>query len=115
MIKLKWKVAPVPTGKYASFEKRSWPDCWYENDQPAASLSCPDEYVPSKVKEGNHQAITVRIAFWFPEYSKEHGSFQWKKLMKMFADIKEAKLAAETYVKNHPEIWPPEIRKNKGN
>jgi hypothetical protein len=61
--KVVWHVAPVPTGRYRSFERRGWPTANYgKHGLIAASISCDDEYYPSDVREGKHAPLTVRIA-----------------------------------------------------
>lgn len=63
-MKVKWIVAPKPTGRYRSFEKRGWPHAEYEDGQYAGSIVCTDQtqnYVPSQVKTGNHPPLKVRV------------------------------------------------------
>lgn len=89
-IKLKWKVEPEPTGKWRSFAQRGWPCAMYDNGKMAISLSCDDEYVPAKVKTGDHSEITVHIA----DYSSNDGRFTWRKIVKRAKTLKEAKETA---------------------
>lgn len=104
-MKIIWKVRPAPTGRYRSFEKRGWPDAEYEDGQPAASVSCEDDYIPRDVKTGHHRELTVRIA----DYS-EKPVWGWKRLKKRFATLQEAKEIVPIFLKQYPNFVPEKYR-----
>jgi hypothetical protein len=65
-LKLTWKVADAPTGRYRAFDRRAWPTAWYgkpgvEGVRPAAFLSCTDAYSPARVREGAHAEIKISV------------------------------------------------------
>ncbi len=105
-LKLKWKIAAPPTGKYRSFDKRSWPSANHENGRPAVMISCDDSYVPANVKTGSHGPLAVRIADWSMPTDPEAARWQWRKLKGTFATLDEAKRAAQAVLAKHPEFWP---------
>lgn len=97
--KIKWKVSDRPTGPYSSFQRRSWPFAEYPSGEIAASLHCDDEYMPSKIKDGNHAPIKIRIAKYKPT-----GGFEWLSLKKRGATLKEAKEIAKAFIELHQEF-----------
>ena len=104
-MKIIWKVAPVPTGRYRSFEERGWPSAEYENQEPAAWISCPGkEYIPSEVKIGNHPPLILFIA----DYSERSngGNCPWtrKRVKKSFLTLKETKEWFAEFIKKNPVI-----------
>lgn len=105
-MKLVWKVKDVPTGTYRSFDRRGWPNAYYEtkDGQPAVQLLCEDEYRPDNVKSGNHKEITVCVAFYHPK-SDSRGAFTWRKVKRKAKTLKEAKEIAQTVINSHPEIY----------
>lgn len=98
MAKIKWKCAEVPTGRYRSFKRRSWP-FGSIGESAAAQLVCADEYVPQDVRDGNHAPITVLIAF------REIGTraFKWRALKATAATLDEAKVLAQAFYDAHEE------------
>jgi hypothetical protein len=111
-MKFKWKVAPAPTGHYRSFESRSWPSAKYPNGQPALLIRCEtDEYVPSKVKNGDHGVLSVCIAQYYGKKDRNQlGTFAWRTLKARFATLDEAKAAGEKFLNGHPEYHPKESK-----
>lgn len=101
-MKHKWKVDAKPTGRYASFDKRSWPSADYVSEglEPCAMLLCDDEYVPANVKTGNHAPLTVCIA------NHNIKPWKWRKLVKTAATLAEAKELVVEFLKQHPS-WVP--------
>ena len=87
-MKIKWRVGSRPTGRYRSFEMRSWPSAEYEDGRYCASILCDDEYVPKLAKSGNHKPLKLRLA----KYS-ESGSWTPVFSKKEFKTLKEAKEA----------------------
>ena len=98
MIKLKWIVAPAPTGRYRYFERRSWPHAEYADGSIAGSIYCADDYRPANVKTGNHSELTVRVA----DYSVT--PWKWREVQKTYATLAEAKAALVRVLDKHPEI-----------
>jgi hypothetical protein len=101
-VKFKWKVDPPPVGRYRSFEVRSWPSAYFENGKPAASLYCKDEYVPSRVKTGAHQELTIKV------YDHNNVEKPWKirTLVVRASTLQEAKLIVGLFYENRPEFMP---------
>src|SRR5271169_6817934 len=102
MIKLKWKVASEPTGRYRSFEHRGWPGAEFETGRPAVALYCDDAYYPRNVKTGNHAPIKVCIA----DYTGEGRYFKWRTLVSKPATLDAAKDLAQRFWNAHPEMLP---------
>lgn len=100
-MKLKWKVAEAPTGRYRSFQKRSWP--WAENSEEEVlfQLLCEDSYVPKLVKSGQHGEITVRVGV---RKGATRG-FNWHRLKARFARIEDAKAAAQKFYDDRPDLF----------
>jgi hypothetical protein len=97
-IKVKWTVYPPATGKWRSFETRSWPYAEYQNENACACINCEDEYIPSNVKSGNHQELTLRIA----DYSKT--PWKWVKAKVKPKTLKEAKELLIKILTENPEL-----------
>lgn len=95
--KLTWRVGEKPTGRYKSFQKRSWPSAEYPDGKPAITLHQVDgdSYFP-----GLSEALTleIRIAdYW------ENG-FRWMTLKRRVVGVKQAKLVAQEFVDKHYEV-----------
>jgi hypothetical protein len=106
-VKIKWEVEPPPSGKWRSFERRGWPSAVFrtEKEHRAAIIHCADEYVPAKVKTGDHAKLAVSIADWRDGHKGE-----WLKMIPRFSTLKQAKeFIAETYAK-FPQYLPAEYR-----
>lgn len=101
-LKLKWKISPKPTGRYASFDKRSWPSADFENGKCAAQIICETDYSLQCAKSGNHGELIVMVA--------DHSAtpWKWRKLKETFATIENAKLATLEMFEKHPEFKPAE-------
>ena len=108
MKKLKWTVAPAPTGRFRSFDKRGWPSAMYENEKPAVHITCPDAYHPADAKIGLHSLLSVRIAKWANPRLPDQSAFEWKTLAVQFPTLALAKAAAQNFIDGHPEYWPQE-------
>lgn len=107
-MKLKWKVDPLPTGKFRSFQTRGWPSAVHAGtEHMAARIDCDDAYKPAKVKTGEHRPLRVRITEWFdPAERGTRAAFEWRTLAGEFATLKEAKAAAQQALNERPEYWP---------
>jgi hypothetical protein len=94
---IKWQVAPAPTGRYRSFANRTWPIGYYNGTEtPAALILCEDDYTAKRAKSGVHAELRVRIA--------DHSvtPWEWRQLKRRYAQLDEAKTAAETFLSNNP-------------
>lgn len=97
-MRLIWRVASVPVGRYRSFERRGWPSADFEDGRIAAALYCEDEYRPADVKAGKHGAVTIRVA--------DHSvtPWQWRTLKAATASLAGAKRLAAAFFEAHPEM-----------
>ena len=106
-LKLKWKNADAPTGRFRSFQKRGWPMASLAGtDIPLASIECEDSYVPANAKDSTHKPLTVRIANWAPPVDPTQARWRWMKIKGEFATLEAAKAAAQRVLLQHPEFWP---------
>lgn len=99
-MKLRWEVSHVQTGRYRSFERRAWPKAYFANDDLAVSIECADEYVPRKVKTGEHAPLRVLIY----DYSAGVQSRTIRRLKGEYATLAEAKARAVQFWEDHPEL-----------
>jgi len=105
-IKIVWRVGEAPTGRYRSFERRSWPTAEYaESQKSAASISCEDEYRPANVKTGNHKELIVRVADWSPP-EPGGAAFRWRTAKQRCKTLEEAKALALTILNANPQFSP---------
>lgn len=113
MVKLKWKVAEAPTGRYRSFQKRGWPGATYVGTtRVAVMLQCEDDYAPYRVRSNDHKPLTVYVAqhYIMESTPDKRWSFKWRKLVAHATTLEEAKALATKAIGAHPEFWPPEFR-----
>lgn len=108
-MKIKWKVQERPTGQFASFHKRGWPDACFtdkriKNDAMCAQIFCADDYSLSVAKSGNHSELIVSIA--------DHRSTQWvwRKLKQRCKTLDEAKALVEDFFNRNPEFIPSQFK-----
>jgi glutamine amidotransferase-like uncharacterized protein len=101
-MKLIWRVQPVPTGRYRSFEKRGWPEATFDNQDktPAAMIACEVDYKISIAKSGNHPELTVRVRV------PSETSWKWATLKKRAANMREAKDLVDLFYKANPQYIP---------
>jgi hypothetical protein len=109
-LKITWKVAEAPSGRFRSFQDRAWPSATYADGQSALHITCVDDYRPKQVKLGQHAELSVNIAV-YPE-TREAGksAFEWKRLKAKFATLAEAKAGGENFLNAHPEVRAPGFR-----
>lgn len=112
--KLKWKVAESPTGMYRAFEKRNWPSASYPNGDPALYISCDDEYVPARVRTGEHAELHVSVAEWHVPREPKKAAFTWRRMKGTFKTLDAAKAAGENLLARLPHLWPEEYRPKDG-
>lgn len=100
-MKIKWRVSDASTGRYRSFDRRSWPSADYEDDRIAAQIYCVtgDEYRPRDVKTGKHGPLRVRVA----DYSMP-GGWSWKVMKSQFLTLQDAKDAFTRLIDKQPEL-----------
>lgn len=97
--KIKWTVGPAPTGQFRSFHKRGWPSADIK-EHTVALLRCKDEYVPSRVKTGDHAPIEIII--WVR--SKGHKVPEQKRMKQRASSLAQAKLMVDALFKKSPEL-----------
>jgi hypothetical protein len=109
VVKIKWKVADAPTGKYRAFYDRGWPSAYYTHiDKPAVFLTCDDGYVPAQVRAGKHSPIWIRVLHH--NHERANGSWVQFKLKQPAATLEQAKQRAEAFLMGHPDWWPKESK-----
>lgn len=106
-IKLKWKNADAPTGRFRSFHKRGWPSATIKDsdDLMVAMISCEDAFSAAAVKEKRHGELKVSIADWRRPTDPDAGRWVWRTLKTRFADLVAAKAAAKHFIDSHPEYF----------
>ena len=107
-MKITWKVAEAPTGRYRSFHKRGWPSA-YMGDHPVLAIYCDDSYTPAKAKSGEHAELKVTVAQWF-EREGMTPSFKWLTMKQRFATLDAAKKAATDWYLAHQNFWHPDLQ-----
>jgi len=101
-LKIKWKVAERPTGRWRSFEQRSWPSAETEDGQLLATISCVTEYSSKKAKSGEHGPLKMFIY----DYSEGVTNRKMKKVLTEAKSLTEAKEVIEKILGKHPEMLP---------
>jgi len=100
-LKLVWKVGSVPTGRYRSFEKRSWPNAYFsgaDNAGAAASIDADESYEPRHRKMNDVGFdLTVRITIVTDQ------GWEWRTLKKKARSINEAKELALNFYKQNQQ------------
>lgn len=110
-MKIYWKVGDKPTGRYRSFDKRSWPTAWWgkpdtNDSRVAAFINSTDEYVPAWVREGKHAPLTITVCHYnHPESGSSSKRFRLKK---QAATLDEAKQMVQAFYDSHPDWLPKE-------
>lgn len=106
-MKLKWKVAEPPTGRYRSFHRRGWPTADFLNGKPAVMLSCDDAYSPRRARgELAHAEIRVSVADHSTVTTDGRPTFTWRTAAKRATTLAEAKEIALKVLEAHPDFWP---------
>jgi len=99
-MKVKWKVDPKETGRYASFFKRNWPSAYYADGQYCAGIVCADDYSPHRARTGQHEPLKLTIR----DYSKPELTNVTAKAR--YATLEEAKAALLPILEKHPHLIP---------
>ncbi len=106
-LKLKWKMAEPPSGRFKSFHKRGWPTATkHGTDIPMVSIECEDSYTPDRAKTGEHAELIVRIADWTKPTDPTQARWRWRTLKARFTSLEDAKAAAKKFLDITPEFWP---------
>lgn len=115
-IKLTWRVAPEPTGRYRSFERRAWPSAEYKNGACAAYMSHEESYEPSVHRNATDLSIKLHVAVWGLTEGGKWG-FRWRVLNKRASSIKEGKQIMEDFLNGvgktsavHPDYREGEVK-----
>lgn len=92
--KLKWRVGEKPTGRYKSFQKRSWPSAEYPDGKMAVMLYAAngEGYWPNLAETST---IEIRVADY------QGNGFCWMILKRQVVGVKQAKLVAQEFVDKH--------------
>lgn len=116
-IKLKWRVSPEPTGRYRSFDTRSWPHADYPNGDTAAMLTCSESYTADLAKggltmSGNPPVIYAYVAD-YSNYNSEtpdpqKSPWNYRKLKQEFNNVRDAKDACVRVLIKNPNFVPKE-------
>jgi hypothetical protein len=111
MLKLKWRVGTIPTGRYSSFEKRAWPSADYADGRIAAYITCEHSYRPSRVRDGTHSPLTVRVADYSrPSNTTANCGFTWVKVPFQCATLVEAKQAVIKLLTEFPHMMTNPVK-----
>lgn len=112
-VSLIWRVYPPPTGKYRSFEHRTWPSATYKSGLPAVQLICDENYSP-RVARQDGLSIKIGLADWSNPSNKQTGSrFTWRYLVQRASNLNQAKMMAIKFLQNHQEFHPkPTVTEN---
>lgn len=106
-LKLTWRVAEAPTGRYRSFQRRGWPSAKWPGGQPAATLSCEDDYRPAMARgEQAHAEIRVYVADHSLLTSDGRPTFKWMLCKARGRSLEQAKAIAERVLAQHPQFHP---------
>lgn len=84
MVAVKWEVQPAPVGRYKSFRRRGWPN-GHSPCNMFFSIQCKDDYIPHKVKSGEHAVLKLSIR------DDSIRSSKFRTFFKEFANITELK------------------------
>lgn len=103
-VKLNWKIQSKPTGQYASFEKRGWPEAYYINGDIAAAIYCTDSYDIKIIGDADHDLLTVQIA----DYSVN--PWRWRRIKKRCFTLQEAKDLVQEILQKYPQFIPANCR-----
>lgn len=101
--KLTWRVGTKPTGRYRSFEHRSWPRAEWPSGECAANIYCEDDYTaPRARREQPHAPLRVNVAVY-----DETGKWRWATLKGRPPNLDEAKQLVNKFFTLFPEKRPP--------
>lgn len=105
-MKIVWKVAEAPTGRYRSFERRGWPTAYYGSTEgkPAAFLDCDDQYVPASVRAGAHALIKVVVLHH--NHPEANGSWKRFVMKERAVTLDRAKEMVAEFLNAHEDWWP---------
>ncbi len=106
-MKLIWRVAEAPTGRYRAFQRRGWPGAHWPSGEPAVTLTCEDDYSPARARgEVPHGEIVVSIADHSHVTTDGRPTFRWRRCKQRARSLDEAKQIAANVLQEHPQFWP---------
>jgi len=104
-IKIKWKVDPLPVGRYSSFQRRGWPAAEYADGRICAAVHCEDEYTAKRANGIEpHKSLVLRFA----DYSTT--PWKWRKFSSTFFSLSQIKMFLPKFFERHPEYLPEDLR-----
>lgn len=115
-VKLTWRVADPPTGRYRSFYPRGWPSAQWPSGQPAAVIYCDDSYTPARGRgEATHGPLKVCVADHSVRTAEGRPTFRWRTCSHRPETLAEAKALAERVLGKHPEFHPQDVTVSEKN
>lgn len=102
-MKIKWKVAAPPVGRYRSFEKRGWPTAYYKDGKPAVFVHCKEAYLPADVKAG--KCFHFEVSFCHHNHAKAGNSWTLLKAS-VCCSFKELQDRVQRKLEARPEYAP---------
>jgi hypothetical protein len=102
MLKYRWKVQPKPTGRFASFERRGWPEVLV-GDVMIAYIRCEDDYIPHLVRLGLHKPLKLMIRCRRELTKNNNCPWTFYKFKTEFATLPEAKKALSDFIEKYPD------------
>ena len=96
-MKIKWKVAPAPTGPYRSFQHRDWPRAVLPDGTSVFRLECFESYSPWRVREREHPPITIFVR------CGTHDGWKWVRLKVQADSLEEAKRRVAGFIERNPD------------
>lgn len=107
-VKLKWRVSAAPTGRFRSFEHRSWPSAEWPNGAPAASLHCEDDYTPAR---GRGEHLHAPLIVYVKAYRADGSGWDNRRLKGRPLTLAAAKELVDKFFDVMPDMRPPDYRK----
>lgn len=102
-MKIRWKVAEKPTGRYKSFQDRGWPTCEDDKGNPIAMIRHINKasYTPHLAEHNDKPDLQLMIAY----RADQETSFTWKGLTGRFRTVKQCKQALTEFIKKYPHYF----------
>lgn len=97
-VKIVWKVGDEPTGRYRSFQHRSWPVATFGRDGPMAAMLVPVE----PMSYSPHIAETTELRIKVADYSMKDESFTWRRLKATVIGVTAAKELYLRFLASNP-------------
>ena len=104
---IRWKVAPVPTGRYRSFDRRAWPHAETRAGQYLGDITCDDEYRPARARgEQPHAELRVYVCDYREANAGQRNGWEKRLLKKRCASLDEAKATLASFFAANPDWFP---------